>query len=169
MSEKPTQLVPLDAPNAASGFRKPLFGLNAESLSRLLLDAGEPAFRGNQIAEAMYRQWLSEISAISTLPAQLRAKLAAEGWQIGRPAIARAFQSVDGTERYLIEFAGPIPKGETAEAVWMPEGDDGEDDARPQRPFDDAIDVKDGEVSEHQGDLPPARSAATHPLPTVPA
>ena len=96
------------------------------NLSALLVAAGEPAFRGNQIAEAMYRQWLREISEITTLPMPLRAKLAAEGWQIGRPAIARAFQSVDGTERYLIEFAGSTPKGETAEAVWMPEGDGGE-------------------------------------------
>jgi 23S rRNA (adenine2503-C2)-methyltransferase len=60
------------------------------------------------------------------LPVALREKLAAEGWQIGRPSIARAFRSVDGTERYLIEFAGSTPKGETAEAVWMPEGDGGE-------------------------------------------
>ena len=74
----------------------------------------------------MYCQWLREISQISTLPIPLRTKLAAEGWQIGRPAIARAFQSVDGTERYLIEFEGPGAKGKTAEAVWMPEGDGGE-------------------------------------------
>jgi 23S rRNA (adenine2503-C2)-methyltransferase len=129
MREKPIQLVPLDAADAPRGseIRKPFFGLDAESLSRLLVAAGEPAFRGFQIAEAMYRQWLSEISQITTLPAPLRAKLAAEGWQIGRPAIARAFQSVDGTERYLIEFEGPTPRGETAEAVWMPEGDGGED------------------------------------------
>ncbi len=34
----------------------------------------------------------------------MRQRLAAEGWQIARPAIARAFQSVDGTERYLIDL-----------------------------------------------------------------
>jgi 23S rRNA (adenine2503-C2)-methyltransferase len=127
MREKPAKLVPLDAKDSPGGLKEPLFGLDAESLSELLVSAGEPAFRGNQIAEAMYRQWLSEISEISTLPVTLRVKLAAEGWQIGRPVIARAFQSVDSTERYLIEFAGPIPKGETAEAVWMPEGDGGEE------------------------------------------
>ena len=126
MREKPAQLVPLDAPDAPAVSRKPLFGLDAESLSTLLVSAGEPAFRGSQFAEAMYRQWLREISEISTLPVPLRTKLAAEGWQIGRPIIARAFQSVDGTERYLIEFAGPGGKGQTAEAVWMPEGDGGE-------------------------------------------
>jgi len=126
MREKPAQLVPLDAPDTPAVSRKPLFGLDAESLSTLLVSAGEPAFRGSQFAEAMYRQWLREISEISTLPVPLRTKLAAEGWQIGRPIIARAFQSVDGTERYLIEFAGPGGKGQTAEAVWMPEGDGGE-------------------------------------------
>ena len=104
-----------------SGLKEPLFGLDAESLSKLLVAAGEPAFRGKQLAEAMYRQWLTAIFEISTLPVALRGRLAAEGWQIGRPAIARAFQSVDGTERYLIEFAGSGGKGQTVEAVWMPE------------------------------------------------
>jgi len=126
MREKPAQLVSLDVNRASGGLREPLFGLDAESLSKLLVAAGEPAFRGKQIAEAMYRQWLTEVPEITTLPAPLRAKLTAEGWQIGRPTIARAFKSLDGTERYLVEFAGSAPKGETAEAVWMPEGDDGE-------------------------------------------
>ncbi len=93
-----------------------------------MVAAGEPAFRGDQIAEGMYRQRLSNVSEINTLPMALRAKLAAEGWQIGRPVIARAFQSFDGTERYLIEFAGSTPKGQMAETVWMPEGDGGETD-----------------------------------------
>jgi 23S rRNA (adenine2503-C2)-methyltransferase len=126
MHQKPAKLVSLGAKNPKNGLKKPLFGLDAESLSRLLVAVGEPSFRGDQLAEAMYRQWLREISEISTLSVALRAKLAGEGWQIGRPAIARAFQSVDGTERYLIEFPGAAPKGETAEAVWMPEGDGGE-------------------------------------------
>ncbi|MGA3132800.1 MAG: 23S rRNA (adenine(2503)-C(2))-methyltransferase RlmN [Terracidiphilus sp.] len=108
--------------------------MDAESLSRLLVNLGEPAFRGRQLTEAMYRQWLSEITEISTWPLTLRTKLAARGWKIGRPALARTFQSTDGTERYLIEFAGSAPKGETAEAVWMPEGDDGDagDEAEPE-------------------------------------
>src|SRR5208283_355710 len=126
MREKPPQLVPSDATDATGGLREPLYGLDAESLSKLLISAGEPAFRGKQIAEAMYCQWLREIYEISTLPVALRAKLTAEGWKIGRPAIVRVFHSVDGTERYLIAFEGPAAKGKTAEAVWMPEGDGGE-------------------------------------------
>ncbi len=134
MREKLRQLVSLDAKTPHGGFREPLFGLDAESLSRLLVESGEPAYRGNQLTEAMYRQWLSEISDISTLPLAVREKLAAEGWKIGRPAIARVFRSVDGTERYLVDFEASYPKGETAEAVWMPEGDGGDagDEAEPE-------------------------------------
>jgi 23S rRNA (adenine2503-C2)-methyltransferase len=126
MREKPAQLVRLDAAAASHDPGGPLFGLDAPSLSRLLVAAGEPGFRGSQFAEAMYRQWLGDISEISTLPVALREKLVAGGWQIGRPTIGRTFKSVDGTERYLIEFAGAGEKGQTAEAVWMPEGDGGE-------------------------------------------
>jgi 23S rRNA (adenine2503-C2)-methyltransferase len=60
----------------------------------------------------------------------LRRKLAARGWQIGRPQIVKAFQSADRTERYLIQCSPSdptTPEGPaTVETVWMPEGDDGE-------------------------------------------
>jgi len=91
-----------------------------------MVEIGEPPWRGNQLADAIYRQWVMEISEITTFPKDLRRRLVAEGWRIAGPAIVKAFQSVDGTERYLVEFPGSAPKSETAEAVWMPEGDDGE-------------------------------------------
>ena len=72
----------------------------------------------------MYRQYVTDLSFITTFSLDLRRKLATQGWQIGRPEIAKAFQSADGTERYLIHCPGPKP--ETVETVWMPEGDDGE-------------------------------------------
>ena len=55
------------------------------------------------------------------MPKVLRQKLVDDGWRIGRPRIAQVFQSVDGTERYLVQAGA-----ETVEAVWMPEGDEGE-------------------------------------------
>ena len=73
----------------------------------------------------MYQQYITDISSITTLSLGLRRKLTALGWQVGRPEVAKAFQSADGTERYLVECPGPKP--ETVETVWMPEGDDGED------------------------------------------
>jgi 23S rRNA (adenine2503-C2)-methyltransferase len=126
MPKQSNQLTLLDASNLPGGCKPPLFGLDAEALAACVVGLGESAFRGKQIAEAIYRQHLKEISEITTLPKPLRRRLADQGWQIGRPAITRAFHSLDGTERYLIEFEGSGPKSETAEAVWMPEGDGGE-------------------------------------------
>jgi 23S rRNA (adenine2503-C2)-methyltransferase len=91
---------------------------------------GEPSWRISQFIEAMYHQWIDEISEITTLPISMRRKLADEGWQIGRPSIVQAFQSVDGTERYLIQCSPPDPSNGpvTVETVWMPEGDGGGSD-----------------------------------------
>jgi hypothetical protein len=99
-----SQLVPLDVPGRQS--RKSLFGLDAEALAACMVEAGEPAWRGRQLAEALYRQRIAELEAITTLPKALRQRLAAEGWQVGRPAITQVFQSADGTERYLVESQG---------------------------------------------------------------
>jgi 23S rRNA (adenine2503-C2)-methyltransferase len=98
---------------------------------------GEPSWRGSQLAEAIYRQWIRSISEITTLPKTLRERLIAQGGQIGRPEIAKTFQSTDGTERYLIQCRPG--DSTTVETVWMPEGDGGEtgdgsdDDAKPWR------------------------------------
>ena len=99
-------------------------------------EVGEPAFRGRQLAEAIYRQRVADLSSISTLPKALRERLAAAGWQVGRPGIAQVFRSVDGTERYLIQCLGPA--SETVETVWMPEGDDGETGDEADAPPDSA-------------------------------
>ncbi len=89
-----------------------------------MTEAGEPAWRGRQLADAIYRQRVAEISQITTLPKGLRAQLESTGWQVGRPEIVQTFHSVDGTERYLVQGVGE--GRETVETVWMPEGDDGE-------------------------------------------
>jgi 23S rRNA (adenine2503-C2)-methyltransferase len=122
------QLVRLDAPSAARESRRPFFGLDAESLAALLAEVGEPAWRGQQLAEAIYRQQITEIDAISTLPLPLRRRLTDAGWEVGRPRIAQVFRSIDGTERYLVECQNrnQQPVAETVETVWMPEGDGGE-------------------------------------------
>jgi 23S rRNA (adenine2503-C2)-methyltransferase len=122
--ENSDQLVPLDPAVPGDKTRVPLFGLDAQALAAVLAGEGQPSWRADQIIEAIYHQYITEISSITTLSFELRRKLADQGWRIGRPEIAKAFQSVDGTERYLIHCSGP--KAETVETVWMPEGDDGE-------------------------------------------
>ena len=99
-----------------------LLGLNLQELTNLALGSGQPAYRGQQLFDAVYRQKIERLDQVSTLPLEYRARLAEEGWGVGFPAIARKFVSSDGTVRYLVELAD----GETVETVWMPEGDGGE-------------------------------------------
>lgn len=99
-----------------------LLGLTAQELTALVMDAGQPAYRGQQLFDALYRQRIETLDQISTLPLDYRALLGEQGWRVGLPAVARKFESNDGTVRYLMELAD----GETVETVWMPQGDDGE-------------------------------------------
>ena len=99
-----------------------LLGLDLQELTDLALESGQPAYRGQQLFDAVYRQKIDRLDQISTLPVEYRARLAEAGWRVGLPAIARKFVSSDGTVRYLVELAD----SETVETVWMPEGDGGE-------------------------------------------
>jgi 23S rRNA (adenine2503-C2)-methyltransferase len=102
--------------------REPLLGLSRSELAGLMQSSGEPAYRAQQVAEAIYRQRVESVEEISTLPQQLRARLAEDGVVVGLPRIEKRFVSVDGTVRYLMEFGD----GQSVETVWMPEGDGGE-------------------------------------------
>ena len=120
-----------------------LFGLDAAALAALFAELGERPYRAKQLGEALYRQRVSSLEEVTTLPKALRDKLTAEGWQVNRPQIVESFKSVDGTERYLIQ-AGP----QTVETVGMPDGDDGAE----------SIDAND-EASSAEGGVPGAASA----------
>src|SRR5207248_97818 len=98
-----------------------LLGLDLQELTALVETAGEPAFRAQQLFEAVYRQNIQSPEQISTLPLAFRQALV-ERYAAGLPTIQKRFQSSDGTVRYLLAFAD----GESVETVWMPESDDGE-------------------------------------------
>jgi 23S rRNA (adenine2503-C2)-methyltransferase len=127
VTEKITQLVSLDANRGVQVTRGALFGMDRTALTALAEEAGEPSWRGGQLAEAIYRQWVTSIDQITTLPRSWREQMAKHGWEIQRPVIVQPFRSVDGTERYLVQgqVAG-TGNSDTVETVWMPEGDEGE-------------------------------------------
>ena len=101
---------------------KSLLGFNLQELTNLATEADQPAYRGQQLFDAIYQQKIEGLDKVSTLPLEYRARLLNDGWEVGLPTISRKFVSRDGTVRYLIELSD----GETVETVWMPEGDDGE-------------------------------------------
>jgi 23S rRNA (adenine2503-C2)-methyltransferase len=139
-----TKRMPLEAPNPAKqpgmtanlgkdgdfsildvsavGIGRPLFGLSIEQLREICGKFATSAFRAKQLAEGLYRGWIGDLAELTTWPKELRQRLVDEGYGVGLPKIVQTFHSADGTERYLI--AGD--DGKTVEAVWMPEGDDGE-------------------------------------------
>lgn len=88
-----------------------LLGLDVEGIRGLLGNA-EPAFRAQQIYEAVYKRGVTDLATVTTLPAALRRRLA-----VGVLTQASEFVSVDGTRRYLLGLSD----GQTVETVLMPE------------------------------------------------
>jgi 23S rRNA (adenine2503-C2)-methyltransferase len=101
---------------------KALFGMTPDELRAMVAALGLAKYRAVQLADALYKQRVHSLDEMTTLPAELRERLAAQGYIVGLPQIAQTARSVDGTERYLMRMAD----GETVETVWMPDGDGGE-------------------------------------------
>jgi 23S rRNA (adenine2503-C2)-methyltransferase len=99
-----------------------LLGLALQELTSLAEAGGQPPYRGKQLFHALYEERVSDLEQISTLPQEFRLTLKQDGLDVGLPSIEKKFISNDGTVRYLLSFAD----GQSVEAVWMPEGDDGE-------------------------------------------
>ncbi len=85
---------------------------------RQVLPAGSPSFRADQVYRAIYNEKVGDLVQISTLPAKLRAELAANA-ELGLPDLDKVYDSVDGTRRYLLRLSD----GRTVETVLMPEPD----------------------------------------------
>lgn len=100
-----------------------LLGLDLKELTRIAEEAGEPAYRGRQLFEALYRGRVSSAEQISTMPKSFRHRMGELGLAVGLLGIDRKFLSRDGTVRYLVG----LEDSETVETVWMPEGDGGEE------------------------------------------
>jgi 23S rRNA (adenine2503-C2)-methyltransferase len=98
-----------------------LLGLDNQELTDFVQNAGQPDYRGRQLYDALYRQRVTSLDQITTLPQTFRGELSRCA-AIGLPKAEKVFSSADGTIRYLFAFAD----GQSVETVWMPEGDGGE-------------------------------------------
>jgi 23S rRNA (adenine2503-C2)-methyltransferase len=83
---------------------------------RELFGPSQPVFRARQVYEALYRQQVSHLDEITTLPVSLRMHLK-QDVSFGMPEQAMRFDSIDGTRRYLLRLADQ----KTVETVLMPE------------------------------------------------
>src|SRR3954453_23754674 len=92
-----------------------LVGLDLSEIQSAL-GPKQPAFRARQVYEALYKQKVSRVQDITTLPADLRGQLHQQ-FKFGLPEADSWFDSSDGTRRYLLK----LQDGRTVETVLMPE------------------------------------------------
>ncbi|HEX6880915.1 MAG TPA: 23S rRNA (adenine(2503)-C(2))-methyltransferase RlmN, partial [Terriglobales bacterium] len=71
-----------------------LLGLDLQGLTEIATACAQPAYRGKQLFEAVYRQRLKSLDEISTLPLAWREALHQQGRTVGLPSIDRSFRSV---------------------------------------------------------------------------
>jgi 23S rRNA (adenine2503-C2)-methyltransferase len=132
-----------------------LLGLPIQELTEILARCGQPAYRARQLFDALYRQRLSSLAEVTTLPVSLRQRLADEGYSLGLPEVEQRFVSTDGTVRYLLRFAD----GQSVETVWMPEGDGAEDGDEVASPVEAAPAVSQSDASQSVAPPPISRRA----------
>jgi 23S rRNA (adenine2503-C2)-methyltransferase len=115
-----SKLEPMHQPTPPTA--QPLFGKSPEDLRLIVEQLSLPKYRAAQLHDALYKQRVSSLAEITTLPLEIRTLLSTQNYEVGLPEIVQSAKSIDGTERYLIRLAD----GQTVETVWMPGGDGGE-------------------------------------------
>jgi len=80
-----------------------LLGKSKDELREICVAIEEPAYRGGQIYHALYAERKFDFAQMTSLPADLRQKLAAE-MAITLPVVKQRFTSTDGSVRYLFEL-----------------------------------------------------------------
>ncbi|TFG46117.1 MAG: 23S rRNA (adenine(2503)-C(2))-methyltransferase RlmN, partial [Dehalococcoidia bacterium] len=84
-------------------FKPPLLGMNTQELRTVATTEGFPAFRGNQIAEWIYRRSADTFNVMSNLPVFFR-HILQQKYTIGRSKVITTQNSTDGTVKLLLEL-----------------------------------------------------------------
>ena len=82
-----------------------LLGHSREDLCAIASGLGQPAYRGNQIADWLYAGKCATVDEMSNLPKGFRAKLA-ERARVGTPEVVAATEAPDRTTKFLLDFDG---------------------------------------------------------------
>lgn len=99
---------------------KTLIGFTQEEISNELQKLGVEKYRAKQIWTWIYFHGVKSFDEMNNISKELRHKLA-ENFSIERPKIDTHLISVDGTQKWLLEFAD----GEKVEMVYIPAEDRG--------------------------------------------
>lgn len=80
-----------------------LLGLTKQELRQLAVDEKLPVYRGNQIADWIYRAGVIAFDEMTNLPKEIRIRLN-QKYKIGRSKVVNVQQSGDGTVKLLLEL-----------------------------------------------------------------
>ena len=97
---------------------KPFKSYSLNEIEELVVGAGLPKFRANQLLEWVYAKNAQTYDEMTNLPKPLREQFA-QAHPLHAPEIALKQQSVDGSRKYLIEFHD----GTRVETVGLPSQD----------------------------------------------
>ncbi len=103
------------APEAAPQARVNAAGLDLPGLQRLLADLGEPAWRGTQLFEGLYRHRWTRWEQFTSLSKELRARLA-DTVDLAWPGLVQSRASEDGATKHVFQLID----GKQVEGVFMP-------------------------------------------------
>ncbi|MEN6521788.1 MAG: 23S rRNA (adenine(2503)-C(2))-methyltransferase RlmN [Armatimonadota bacterium] len=92
-----------------------VLGATSAELEKLAVELGEPAYRGRQIVEWVYKKNADSFSLMTSLPAAFRGKLESAA-SLYRSEIIKRSKSRDGTTKYLLELSD----GQCIESVLLP-------------------------------------------------
>jgi 23S rRNA (adenine2503-C2)-methyltransferase len=92
-----------------------LIGKSTKELEALVQEHGAPAFRGRQLAHALYKRYARDLSAVADLPRALRDRLA-DAYAVAPCTVRSDSAAPDGTVKYLLNLSD----GEVVEAVFLP-------------------------------------------------
>ena len=112
---------PADSPvSDPSNGKLSLLGLDREALEAILESVGEAPsrrpMRARQLGHWLYHRGAATFDAMTTLPADLRARLG-QDYGLDRPEVIDEQQSTDGTSKWLLRF----DDGQDVEMVHIPD------------------------------------------------
>lgn len=97
-----------------------LLELDREKMQDFFAGIGEKAFRASQVMQWIHQHGIDDISGMTNLSKDLRARVS-EIAEISVPKIIADQQSTDGTRKWLMQ----LDDGNSVEAVFIPEDDRG--------------------------------------------
>jgi 23S rRNA (adenine2503-C2)-methyltransferase len=103
-----------DAAMAAQTGDVPLLGRSLSDLTEWVTQHGQPAYRGKQLHQWIYKQGTHSLDEISVFPKAWRAEMAST--KIGRSQIHFRAPASDGTVKYLLQ----LEDGQIIETVGIP-------------------------------------------------